>query len=137
MSDTFNEEDMRIEAILNFTSRRKEKIENSSKEEDNKTKEDISRIEMQSKLNAAKMHALKEISAYKDILENAREEIEKLCLFQSVGDTLYNIGLFGILESTIEPIIKGNRPLHIPEELFKEMRRDIYKTLMNRYIDKE
>jgi hypothetical protein len=82
------------------------------------------------------MHANREIQQFRNLVEDFCDKAEKLCLFEGTSDIARNIFIETILESMIDPILKGRKPLMLSESMYRDMRRDMYKTLINRYIDK-
>lgn len=93
--------------------------------------------QVHSKVNTAKIHANKEIEAYRQAVKNFIEEIDSLVLFPTIGDLAEEMFIVNILESVVEPLLKGRKPYSISEETFREMRADMFKTLINKYIDND
>jgi hypothetical protein len=123
-------------AVIDFISKRRDQINADSKIESGAppkppTKEE----EMMAKITAAKMHANKEIKEYRRLIDELKVKINELALFRNVGDSIEAIAVNYILESIIEPILKGNKPYGMEEDFFRKMRANMFKTLINRYID--
>jgi hypothetical protein len=125
-------EKFRNQAVLSFSDLRNKK-EDDTEEPVLKevTKEDV----MQTKIMTARVHANKEIKQFKTLVETFSEEVEKLVLFRSVGDTVKSICIEQVLESIIDPILKGFKPVGMQDTAYREMRTDLYKSLINRYVD--
>lgn len=138
MSNPFDKDKLGKQAVLDFSSIRKKNIESSSQENEvlSISKTSLDKEEMRTKINTVRMHADKEIEKYRDLVGNFRKEVEKLTLFKNVGDAVNGICIDYILEMVIEPTLKGNRPYGMPEDLFRDIRREMYKELLNKYVDK-
>jgi hypothetical protein len=142
MSGPFDKEDLGNKAILEFSSIRKRKLAETSKDEAEvetdatvKEKASTSREEMRVKLTTARMYAEKEIERYKSLVNNFSQGVEELTLFQNVGDAVESICIDYILSIIIEPTLKGEKPYGMPDDLFREMRREMYKSLIAKYVD--
>lgn len=145
MSNPFDKDKLGNKAVLEFSSIKKKKMDSTVVKSDKKVepmslKQEVSetpdKSDMKLKLDSARLHAEKEITTYRNLVSNFKKEVEKLTLFENVGETVESICIDYILETVIDPILKGNKPYGMPEDLFREIRRELYKNLMNRYTDK-
>ena len=137
MSDVFGSEEVGQEAILDFTSKRVHRAENENLQqsvEELASQSTMSQTDKAERINSAKFYGNKEIKKYREIIEHACSEIDKLCLFSDVSTTLRFFTITSVLERVIEPIFKGNKPFFIPEEDFKKMRLDMFNSLLREYM---
>lgn len=145
MSNPFDKDELGSKAVLEFSSIKKKKMDSATIKSDKKVEpmslkqevsETLDKAEMKLRLDTARLHAEKEITTYRNLVTNFKKEVEKLTLFENVGETVESICIYYILETVIDPILKGNKPYGMPDDLFREIRREMYKNLMNRYADK-
>jgi hypothetical protein len=144
MSNPFDKDELGNKAVLEFSSIKKKKIDTTNAKSDKKvepvsfkgTLDTPDKADMKIKLDSARLHANKEIATYRDLVSNFKKEVEKLTLFENVGEAVESICVDYILEEVIDPILKGNKPYGMPEDLFREIRRDMYKNLMYKYTEK-
>jgi hypothetical protein len=88
---------------------------------------------MREKVNTARFYGTKEIKQFREIIRNAVDEINKLTLFEGVGEVVNFIAIDEMLNFVIDPIFKGDKPYDMPDDFFKAIRQDIYKKLIKRY----
>lgn len=123
-------ESLKKQAVVEFSSRRKtmQPVTASPK---NKDKEAAKK-----RLENAKVNAQKEIDIYKSAIKEAQKQIKDLALFGNMSNMLEEVFLKTILEDTIEPLIKGNKPPFVDAEAFKEARKELFKELIIKYEKK-
>lgn len=139
MSDLIDQDKLGRQAVFEFASINKKKLEENKEASAATTPQKSPEVsygkqEMQARIATARMHANKEIEKYRELVEIFNTEVSKLVLFKNVGVTVKHICIQNILEEAIDPILKGNIPYGMPEELFRDVRREFYKELMARYV---
>lgn len=130
---TLDSDDLKKRAVIEFSSISRRDIEERAQDAASRSS-DPSVEEMKVRIQTARMHADKELEKFRQLVENFRKECSQLVLFKNTGESIKNICLDTILEETIEPILKGNCPYGFPEDLFRSIRKQFYKDLMDRYV---
>lgn len=92
---------------------------------------------MRHKINQARAEGLKEIEIFEKAVEEFTAQIEDLEIFGSVCDFVKDLFIDSLVEGIIRPVLLGRRIMGMPEEQFQEMRRDLYKMLIDRYCKKD
>lgn len=139
MTDVYDTDKLAKQAVIEFGSISRKKL---SENQDTQSAENsgaapevnYSKEQMQARIATARMHANKEIEKYRELVETFNTEVSKLVLFKNVGITVKHICIDHILEGAIDPILKGALPFGMPEDLFRDVRRQFYKELMDRYV---
>jgi hypothetical protein len=124
------------QAILDFASLRKKKVEIETIIEEEKpivVKKKVD-YDTQAQIMSARVHANNEIKQFKESVDEFANKIDELCMFKGLGDILKSICVHEILESSIDPILKGRKPPYMPDEMFLSLRADLYKRLINKYV---
>ena len=141
------EKDMATQAVINFkdikSKRASSVIEDEVKEEVkvvNTTSEEPLSIEekrkmMEVKLNTAKLYGNKELKQFRIIVEDFISKVDELALFQDVSEIAKQMFIQEILEGFMEPVFKGQKPYEVPENMFKKLRAEMFKTLISKYVD--
>lgn len=136
---TMNGDDFKQQAFLRFadiTQKSVEKKSNSSEERKLREKNNSpSKEEMQTKIATARVHANKEMDRFRLITEEYIKEVDKLCLFEEGANVIHDLMIEQLLEFIVEPTIKGQKIPGMPDESFKKFRVNMYKALIETYID--
>jgi hypothetical protein len=135
----FEEQDQE-QVILNLAYHRSTAVSTEEELSDdapsvNTDSKEASKEEMQAKLMTAKMHAIKETQQYKELVDNFAEGLDKLCLFRGTGAEVKSF-CYNILDNIVDPILKGTKPAGMTDSMFRDYRVDMFKTLINRYVNK-
>lgn len=123
-------ESLKKQAVVEFSSRRKT-MQPATSSSNSKSKE-----EARKRLENAKINAQKEIDIYRSAIKEAQNQIKDLALFHNMSNMMEEIFIKTILESTIEPLIKGNMPPLVDVDSFKEARKELFKELIAKYEKK-
>lgn len=125
-------EKMKKKAVLDFTNRTVAKTTGSKSSSPKESKADT-----KIKIDKAKIYAQKEIDEFKSIIQEAKTKMDKLVLFKQEAPALEFLFQTVILGELIEPVLKGNKPYGMPEENFKEVRKQMFYDLIKTYVEKE
>lgn len=128
-----NKDDLKQQAVLKFTDFTKRNANQDNTEQTNLT----SKEELQAKVSAAKMYGFREIEKFKKATEKYLQEIEELCLFEGASSTVSEILIGYLLETIIEPTLRGKRIPGMDNDDFQRFRGHLYRALINHYIDKK
>lgn len=114
-------------------------LKNIKKEKDN-TDQQLNILN--DKIKIAQVNGYKEIKIYEKLVTEFIDKIRDLALFRkSMDDIMTNqirfIMIDEFLELFIKPIFEGKRPVFTSEEDFELIRRDMYSSLIKRYIDND
>lgn len=96
-----------------------------------------SKADIKAKVDQAKIYAQNEIDEFKSIIQDAKTRMEKLVLFKEEAPALEMIFETTILKEIVEPIVKGSKPYGMPDEVFKNARKNMFYELIKTYVDKE
>jgi hypothetical protein len=92
---------------------------------------------MRHKINQARAEGLKEIETFEKAVEEFTAQIEDLEIFGIICDFAKDLFVDSLAEGIIRPVLLGRRIMGMPEEQFQEMRRDMYKMLIDRYCKED
>lgn len=87
----------------------------------------------QSAIATAKMHASREIKEFNRLTDEYISFLENSALFGGLGEIVETLLRDQMFRSIIEPALAGNRIMGMPQDKFNALRRDIYKTLIDKY----
>lgn len=93
------------------------------------------RQEMRRRLDVATKKAEEEIVQFRELVSTLTVEIDKLVLFKGVAGSAHALLIEYMLEQILMPLLSGNRPYGMPEDKFKESRKELFRDLMNRYSE--
>lgn len=123
----YDSENLKKQAIVDFSTRRRT---NTSKAGPQKSEDQLA---MKAKIEEAKIHAMEELKAFRAIIEEAKSKTSDLVLFKDAVDILENIFIRTILEEITEPVIKGKEIPYMDPTVYKEMRKMMYRDLIQNY----
>lgn len=123
----YDTDDIQKQAVVDFSSRRR--INNKTSQA-GKSKD---QLEMKAKIEEAKVHAQKELIAFREIMNKAKKDCSELVLFKDAANVIDKIFIQTILEGITEPVIKGKQIPNMDPTVFKEMRKDMYRDLIQEY----
>lgn len=97
---------------------------------------------LNAQLKTAQANGYIEIKKYEELTNNYIVDICNLAIAEkiineAVMDQINYLLISQILNTIIKPVFKGIRPASIPEEIFDDMRKDMYMNLITKYVDKE
>lgn len=95
----------------------------------------MSREDMRQRLEEAKEFGNDEIKKFRELVKTFAAEVEKLVLFERVGESIEAMYVGYFLEQFILPLMANRKPFGMSDEAFKDVRRQMYKDLMDRYIE--
>lgn len=121
----------KIPGVVNFSEILKNRAELSSKAEKTSA---FSRHEMAQRLRIAAKHGDEEVQKFRELAKNFSTEVEKLVLFENVGESFNEMFVHYILEQVLAPILANRKPYGMDDQTFKEVRLKLYKDLMDKYI---
>lgn len=127
----YDTESLKKQAVVDFSSRRRT---NKNNQADHKTKD---QLEMKALIEEAKQHALEEINTFRTLMEQTKKECSNMVLFKDVPRIIDDIFIHMILEQVTEPIVKGNLSPGMDPVFFKELRKDMYRDLIQAYCKKD
>lgn len=127
---TYDVDQFKKQAVVDFSSRRRI---NSKTSQADKSKD---QLEMREKIEEAKVHAQKELIAFREIMEKAKKDCSELVLFKDAANIIDSIFIKTILEDVTEPVIKGKQIPGMNPTVFKEMRKYMYRDLIQAYCKK-
>jgi hypothetical protein len=93
------------------------------------------KADLQTKVATAKLHANREM---KEIRERTQELVKFLnssALFPELGALVDQLLIRRFLEGIVEPTLAGNRLMGLPQEAFNSLRCNMYKALIEKYVD--
>lgn len=120
---------------LSDFSRRKAVTAEPSIEETSSSDQKDARAEMQGKIATAKLHANKEMESFRKATEEYIGKIRELIVFDGIDSIVEELFLDSLLRSIIAPTIKGQQIPGMPEEDYRTFRTQLYKALINHYVD--
>ncbi len=126
------------EVFLKFadiTKKRVEEISQSKQNSDIDIDNSSTHNQMQTKILTARVHANREIDIFRNATKEYIEKIESLCLFKGTSESVQEMMIKELLEFIVEPTVKGKKIPGMPEDMYKEFRTNMYKTLIDFYID--
>lgn len=91
--------------------------------------------QMKEKIVSAQKHGLQEIEEFKKLTEAYLESINQLALYGPVSNVAKALFLESFHTETVVPIMKGQRPIGMSQEQFKQMKLDFYRLLLSKYED--
>lgn len=121
------------DAILNFSKKINNRKNNNSSISSNKklNKSDLSML-----IQKVKKYGFKEIDEYKKLSNDFLTFIEESALFNGLTDEMkYYFNIY--LDIVIMPLFKGDNNMNITDSTFKELRLELFKSLIKKYKDKE
>ena len=94
------------------------------------------------KIKIAQVNGYKEIKIYENLVTEFIDKIRDLALFRKSMDDIMTtqirfIMIDEFLELFIKPIFEGKQPVFTSEEDFELIRRDMYSSLIKRYVDND
>ncbi|PTY92998.1 hypothetical protein [Heyndrickxia sporothermodurans] len=120
---------------LSDFSKRKAVAAEPSIEETSSSDQKDARAEMQGKIATAKLHANKEMESFRKATEEYIGKIRELIVFEGIDSIVEELFLDSLLRSIIAPTIKGQQIPGMPEEDYRTFRTQLYKALINHYVD--
>lgn len=124
---------MAVKGIINLKDIKKEKEKNNTDEQLNMLNDEI---------KIAQVNGYKEIKIYENLVTEFIDKIRDLALFRKSMDDIMTtqirfIMIDEFLELFIKPIFEGKQPVFTSEEDFELIRRDMYSSLIKRYVDND
>lgn len=94
------------------------------------------------KIKIAQVNGYKEIKIYENLVTDFIDKIRDLALFRKSMDDIMTtqirfIMIDEFLELFIKPIFEGKQPVFTSKEDFEVIRRDMYSSLIKRYVDND
>lgn len=122
---------MAVKGIINLKDIKKEK---------NNTDEQLNMLN--GKIKIAQVNGYKEIKIYENLVTEFIDKIRDLALFRKSMDDIMTtqirfIMIDEFLELFIKPIFEGKQPVFTSKEDFELIRRDMYSSLIKRYVDND
>ena len=93
--------------------------------------------EMQTKLSAAKICAVKEIKEIREKTEAFCKFLDQTALMEEGSVLVRQLIIESLLEGFIEPVLTGKKIPGLPQEDFNTVRRDMYRTLIDKYTERQ
>ncbi len=91
--------------------------------------------EIRRKREKATVHGKEEIAQFKQIVNELRAKLDDMALFEGLGEQMQYILIDMILDTYIEPLFNGHKPLGMSDSSFNVSRAGIYKALINKYVN--
>ena len=88
---------------------------------------------VQSMIATSKMHASREIKEFNRITDDYIKFLESSALFSGLGEIVEALLREQMLHLIIEPTLAGNRIMGMPQDKFNALRRDMFKSLIDKY----
>ncbi|MED1125214.1 hypothetical protein [Bacillus atrophaeus] len=137
----YDKDDLKQQVVLRFSDITQKRVQKETEAEsegktDPSSESNNSKLEMQTKIATAKLHANKEMETFRKATEQYMKDIEGLVLFEGIGSIVEDLMLDQLLRNIISPAIKGQQIPGMPEEQYRKFRTDMYKALIDTYVDK-
>jgi hypothetical protein len=141
MDNPFDSQKLGQQAFLDFASLRKKKSEDDTRSSASLVEGEVavvnqatSKEDINAQIMSARVYANKEIKQFKEAVNEFADAIDSLCMFKGLGEVLKGLCVHEVLENGVEPVLKGRKPPYMPDSAFMDMRKDLYKKLISRYI---
>ena len=110
------------------------------KQSEEKHNEEMDSIDK--KLKIAQANGYLEMKQYERLVNKFIADVRELAAFHKIMDdvmtTQFRFFLIDeFLDSLVKPVFEGNRMPFLSEESFANMRKDMYSSLLSRYVDNE
>lgn len=111
---------------------------NMKKEEEQKA----NTLDIDFAINKVQEHGYKEIQEYERLLNEFIDNVKQLAIFDKVmKDVVENQMIFflkdEILDSFVKMIFEGDQPPFLSTEQYKEIRKNMYNNLANKYLNND
>lgn len=93
------------------------------------------KADVQTKVATAKVHAAREVKEFREKTQAYIAFLKSTALFPLTGAVIEQMLMNQILEGTIEPVLANQRIMGVPQETFNNLRRDMFKALIAKYVD--
>ena len=91
--------------------------------------------DMQTKIATAKLHASREMKELRERTEEYVKFLDSTALFPESGTIVQQLVIGQFLEGIVAPTLAGNRLPGLPQASFDSLRRDMFKALIEKYVD--
>jgi hypothetical protein len=118
------------QAIIQFSKRSMDRIQAQDSQAFH-----ISGSEMDAKFAMAKEYGQKEIDEYKKLVEEFIEKTSNMVLFKEAGSVVQEACIDLILELMTGPIFYGKNIARVPDYVFLEIRKNMFKGLILKYCN--
>lgn len=138
----FDKDSLKDRAILSFAEIKKKDVEKeknaNKKEKSTSEKRNLSEREMMKlKIETAKLNARREMELFEKATWEYIEKIKDLVAFSGVPGIVEDIMIHEILKKIISPLIEGKFIHGIPEDYYRNMRANMYNSLIEKYVNDE
>jgi len=93
------------------------------------------KADVQTKVATAKLHAAREVKEFREKTEAYIAYLRSTAIFPLSGTLIEEILIIQLLEKTVEPVLANQRIMGLPQETFNNLRRDMFKALITKYVD--